>query len=169
MSVTKSNLLLLCFGIFIFVCQAHGQAIEIKKLDSVPVLLREGLIRRLSLFLEYDRTNQYEKKYEMFSEYTKTVLWKRKDDYVKFEQDKKAGALKKKLNFNITKLISFDINSVEDLSIGDSPDFKCFHIKGTVSYRDGKKLKKKELLLEARFERGEWYFSDWLEEHWSYI
>lgn len=167
MCVKKSKIILLCFGIFIFINQSFGQANEVKKFDSVPVTIRESLIKRLNLFLEYDRTEQYGKKYEMFSDYTKTVLWKRKEDYVKFEQDRKAG-VSKNLNFNITKLISFDVKSVEDISIDDSPDFRRFHIKGIVTYQDGKKNKKKELLLQADFEKGGWYFSDWLEENWSH-
>lgn len=168
MNLTKSKIILLCFGIFVFVSRSLGQAVENKKFDDVPVPIRESLIKRLNLFLEYDRNDQYEKKYEMFSESTKTVLWKQKDDYVKFERERKAGAGKRNLSFNITKLISFDLKSVEDISINDSPDFRSFHIKGVVTYRDGKKNKKKDLLLAADFEKGDWYFSDWLEEKWSY-
>lgn len=164
MYLTKSKIMLVCVGIFLFFSHSFGQIVETKKFDSVPVPIRENLIKRLNLFLEYERADQFEKKYDMFSEYTKTISWKRKEDYVKFEQDVKAGVLKKKLNFNITKFISFDIRSVEDFSLDSSPDFRIFHLKGIVNYLDGKKVKKKALLLEARFEKGEWYFSDWLEE-----
>jgi hypothetical protein len=168
MNVAKSKIILLCLGIFIFVSQSFGQANGFKKFDSVPVPIRESLIERLNLFLEYERTDQYEKKYDMFSDYTKTVLWKRKGDYVKFQQDRKTGVIKRNLTFNITKLISFNIKSVEDKSIDDTPDFRRFDIKGTVIYLDGKKNKKKDLLMQTTFEKGDWYFSDWLEEKWSY-
>lgn len=167
MCAKKSKIILLCFGIFVFISQSFGQGSEMNKFDDVPAPIRESLIERLNLFLEYDRTGQYEKKYEMFSDYTKTVLWKHKNDYVKFQQDRKAG-VKKSINFNITKLISFDIKSVEDIYIDDSSDFRRFDIKGIVIYQDGKKKKKKELLLQTDFEKGDWYFSDWLEENWSH-
>ena len=105
----RTAIILLCFGIFVFVSQSFGQIAESKKFDDVPVPIRKSLIKRLNLFLEYDRNDRYGKKYEMFSEYTKTVLWKHEDDYVKFEQERKAGVGKTNLSFNITKLISFVI------------------------------------------------------------
>lgn len=158
---TKSKIILLCVGIFLLVDQSFGQTNDAKKFESVPVLIREGLIKRLDLFLAYDLTNQYDKKYDLFSEYTRTVTSiKTKDEFVKFQQNRAA-------NGKGWTLISFNISSVEDESLDDSPDFRIFHINGLVKYYQGKKIKKENLFLEARYENGDWYFSNWGEKIWS--
>jgi hypothetical protein len=152
----RSRQLMLFLGICLFVVPVFGQVTDAKKFASVPAPIRERLIERLSLYLEYDRTNQQEKKYDLFSEYTKTVSWKTKAEYIKFLQDQEAKGAKR-------TFVAFDISSVEDYSLDDS-DYRIFHIKGVVKFKRGSKLKKENLLLDARYENGEWYFSDWLKE-----
>jgi hypothetical protein len=147
---------MLFLGICLFVAPVFGQVTDAKKFASVPAPIRERLIERLSLYLEYDRINQQEKKYDLFSEYTKTVSWKTIAEYIKFLQDQEAKGAKR-------TFVAFDISSVEDYSLDDS-DYRIFHIKGVAKFKRGSKLKKENLLLDARYENGEWYFSEWLKD-----
>lgn len=120
--------------------------------ENVPAGIREILIGRLELFLNYDRTNQYEKKYELISEYTRTVMSiKTKDEFVKLQQRQVA-------NGEGWRLVSFDIASVVDVGLHNSTVFRVLHIGGTVKYFLGKRIKKKALILEARYEHDNCFF-----------
>jgi len=151
-----SRQLLLFLGICLFVAPVFGQSIDAKKFASVPAPIRERLIERLNLYLEYERAGQQEKLYDLFSEYYKTVSWKTKAEYIKFLQNQEAKGAKR-------TFVAFDVSSVEDYSLDDS-DYRIFHIKGVVKFKRGDKLKKENLLLDARYENGDWYFSSWLKE-----
>jgi hypothetical protein len=140
----------------LFVAPVFGQVTDTKKFASVPASIRERLVERLNLYLEYDRTNQQEKKYDLFSEAYKTVSWKNKADYIKFLHDEEAKGTER-------TFVAFDISSVEDESLDDS-DYRIFHINGVIKFKRRGKLKKKNWFLDARYQNGEWYFSDWLEK-----
>ncbi|HLM62077.1 MAG TPA: hypothetical protein VK308_14820 [Pyrinomonadaceae bacterium] len=107
------------------------------------------------MYIEYDRTNQPEKKYDLFSEAYKTVS-RKKADYIKFLQAEEAKGKRR-------MFVAFDISSVEDESLDDS-DYRIFHINGILKFKQSNKLKKKNRFLEARYQDGEWYFSDWIEK-----
>ncbi len=152
----RSRQLLLFLGICLFVAPVFGQITDTKKFASVPAQIRDRLIERLNLYLEYDRTNQQEKKYDLFSEAYKTVSWKNKADYIKFLQAEEAKGKRR-------MFVAFDISSVEDESI-DKSDYRIFYINGVIKFKRGGKLKKKNRFLDARYQNGEWYFSDWIEK-----
>lgn len=149
--------LLLFLGICLFAASASGQVEDLNKFASVPAPIRDRLIERLNLYIEFDRTNQYGKKFDLFSEAYRTGTWKSKADYVKFSQDEEAKGIGR-------RLIAFNISSVESDSLNSlaESDDRIFRINGVVKFRQGNKLKKKKWFLQARYQNGEWYFSDWL-------
>jgi hypothetical protein len=151
--------LLLCLSIWLQVATAFGQTEteNAKKLSTVAAPLRGRLVERLNLYFEYDRTNQYEKKYDLFSEAYLSVSWKSKSDYVNFKRERESQGLGE-------TLIEFKITSIEYYSLNDS-DYPSIHIKGTSKFRRGNKVKKKKgRFIDARFQNGDWYFSEWLDE-----
>jgi hypothetical protein len=151
-------ILLLC----LLATPTFGQDLNLdKKFAPVPGQLRARLMTRLNLFLEFDRTAQYEKKYDLFSDYYLTTLKWKKEDYVKNMQERAAQGKGE-------KLIDFKVSRVENFSLDDSLEHAIFNIYGRFKYLKGEKTKSEERLLDARYERGDWYFSDWLIEYINY-
>jgi hypothetical protein len=142
--------LLLCLGVWLLVATVVGQTEKenAKKLSTVNAPLRGRLVERLNLYFEYDRTNQYEKKYDLFSEAYLSVSWKSKSDYVNFRRERESQG-------SGETLIEFKITSIEYYSLIDS-DYSSIHIKGSSKFRIGNKVKKKKnRFIDARFQNGE--------------
>ena len=157
-SLILRKVLLLC----LLATPALGQEADLEKqFAPVPAAVRSRLIERLNQFLEYDRTGQYEKKFDLISKYYLSVLKWTKADYAKLMQDR--AALGKG-----EKIIDFKISSVGSFSLGDSLDQMIFNIYGREKFSRGKKTKSEKRLLDARYENGDWYFSDWLIEYINY-
>jgi len=157
-----SRLLLILFAICLLIYAASAQEVtDSEKFSSVPTLARNRLIERLNLFLEYDRTNQYEKKFELFGKYYLKVLKWSKSDYVKLMQEKEQQGKGE-------RLIDFKITSVEKMAYSDSDKLIICKIYGNEKFLRGSKRKSEKRLIEARYENGEWYFSDWLVEYVNY-
>jgi hypothetical protein len=141
---------------------AFGQDLNLEKTFApVPGNTRARLMERLNLFLEYDRTAQYEKKYDLFSDYYLTTLKWKKEDFVRNMQERATAGKGE-------KLIDFKVSRVENFSLDDSLEHTIFKIYGRFKYLKGKKTRSEERLLDARYERGDWYFSDWLIEYVNY-
>ena len=132
-----------------------------KRFATVPVATRSRLIERLNQFLEYDRAAEYEKKFDLFSDYYLMVLKWKKGDYVKAMQERAAAGKGE-------RIIDFKISSVENWSLDGSPDQMNFNIYGRAKFLRGKKTKSEKRLLDARYQNGDWYFSDWLIEYINY-
>jgi hypothetical protein len=152
------TVLLLC----LLATPAFGQDLNLeKKFAPVPGNVRARLMERLNQFLEDDRAAQYEKKYDLFSDYYLTTLKWKKEDYVRNMQEREASGKGE-------KLVDFKISRVENFSLDDSLEHPIFKIYGRFKYLKGKKTRSEERLLDARYERGDWYFSDWLIEYINY-
>ena len=154
-----SRLLLILFAICLLIYAASAQEVtDNEKFSSVPTLARNRLIERLNLFLEYDRTGQYEKKFDLLSQYHLRILKWSRSDYLKLMQEKEQQG-------KAEKLIDFKITSVEDRSLDNSGKYMIYSIYGNEKFLRGSKRKSEKRLIEARYENGEWYFSDWLIEY----
>jgi hypothetical protein len=152
------KVLLLC----LLATPALAQDVDVeKKFAPVPGNVRARLLERLNQFLEYDRTAQYEKKYDLFSDNFLTTLKWKKEDYVKLMQEREAKGKSE-------KLLDFKVSRVEKLSLDDSLEHTTFKIYGRLKYLKGKKTKSEERLLDASYQNGDWYFSDWLIEYINY-
>ena len=141
---------------------ALGQEANLEKqFAPVPASVRGRLIERLSLFLEYDRNGEYGKKFDLFSEYHLSVSKGTKADYVKLMQDLAAQG-------KVKTLIDFKVSRVENFSLDDAREHMNFKIYGRFKYLKGKKARSEERLVDARYQNGDWYFSDWLIEYVNY-
>jgi hypothetical protein len=70
-----------------------GQVKNTKKLSRIPPVLREKLIQRLELFIQYDRAHEYEKQFDLLS---RSYLESNKFDreaYVEFKRKEIRGTL----------------------------------------------------------------------------
>src|SRR4051812_42543317 len=127
---------------------AFGQEANLeKRFAPVPASMRARLIERLNLFLEYDRAGEYEKKFDLFSEYYLTGLKWTQADYVKLMQEHAAQGKGE-------RLIDFKVSSVENMSLGNSPDLAIFNIYGRLKFLKGKKTRSEQRLLDARYQNG---------------
>ena len=157
-----SRLLLILFAICLLIYAASAQEVtDNEEFSSVPTLARNRLIERLNLFLEYDRTGQYEKKFDLLSQYHLRILKWSRSDYLKLMQEKEQQG-------KAEKLIDFKITSVENRSLDNSGKYMIYSIYGNEKFLRGSKRKSEKRLIEARYENGEWYFSDWLIEYVNY-
>jgi hypothetical protein len=70
-----------------------GQVKNTKKLSRLPSPLREGLIRRLELFVRYDRAREYDKQFDLLSRsYLESGKFNR-EAYVEFKRKEIRGTL----------------------------------------------------------------------------
>ena len=130
---------------------AVGQVKDAKKFSSVPGSQRQRLIERFNLFVEYERTQQYEKLFDMLAEDFKTIHAISKS---RFLQDKRAD------EDNWDSLIEFTPRAV--YQIEDKLDPERYRIVGQARFQRGGKIVQEERILRAYVENGDWYFSSWL-------
>ena len=70
-----------------------GQVGNTKKLSCVPLGLRENLVKRLELFIKYDRSHEYEKQFDLLSRsYLESNKFNR-EAYVEFKRKEVRGTL----------------------------------------------------------------------------
>jgi len=146
---------LLAFVLVIF-APAHSQTKEQKRVEkvfaSVPQNLRAGLIERLQLYVEYERTQQYEKLYDLSLESVGVPITLDREAYV---EATKKGIAKGYLSI----LLKFKPTWVIDLSV-ESENLVRYHISGISKEMDHKgKVYERETAIEVRWINGDWYFS----------
>jgi hypothetical protein len=134
-----------------------GQNRDEKVFDPVPAALRARLIERLNLFLKFDRSGLYERKFELLSDYDRNHWKVDKVGYTKLmEYMQASGKVERNIEFTITHL--------QNWSMSEAQDQGNVMIHGRSRFWRGKSIRTGTRLLEARFEKGEWYFSEWLKE-----
>jgi hypothetical protein len=130
---------------------AYGQDGDQKVFDAVPEPSRARLIERLKLYVECERTRNYDKLYDLSLESVATPKKFERDAYV--EASKKAVA---KGYRNV--LLQFKPTRIDDLSIADQGVVR-YHISGLAKVEDGEKVYEKDAAIEVRWINGDWYFS----------
>ena len=146
---------LLAFCVAVMFVPAYAQTKEQKKEQKVfavvPQHLRARLIERLSLYVEYERTQQYEKLYDLLSDYVVDPNSLSREAYV--------DASKKTIGKGYRSiLLEFKPTGILDLSIADEGVVR-YDIWGTAKVRDEGEVYEKDAAIEARWINGEWYFS----------
>ncbi|HVG33269.1 MAG TPA: hypothetical protein VM911_09320 [Pyrinomonadaceae bacterium] len=130
---------------------ASAQAKMQKKFEAVPEHLRARLIERLELYVEYERTSQYEKLYELLLDSIAVPLKLDRDAYVAASKRTIAKGYR-------SVLLKFKAQWTLALSLNDD-DVVRYDIWGAAKVSDGKKIYEKEAAIEARWINGDWYFS----------
>jgi len=72
---------------------ASGQVRNAKQLSRVPTELRDRLVKRLELFIQYDRAHEYERQFDLLSRsYLESNKFSR-ESYVEFKRKEVRGTL----------------------------------------------------------------------------
>ena len=153
--------LLNCFGwLLIVIClalPASGQVENPKKFRPVPAQLRERLVERFNLYVEYERTRQYENLFDLLSQ-----------AYISNQHLTREGYLQSRLP---DKLVEFKPRAVTKSPVRVIfkggvkyliPSTNVYEIVGIAKFQRGAKVVEEERLLEARLQDNDWYFTDWL-------
>jgi hypothetical protein len=136
-----------------FLAPAQGQVRNDKKFSSVPKHERERLVQRFNLYIEYDRAQQYDRLYDLYSE-----------TYIKGQKLSKASFLQVVESIPVSMrsmLLEYKPTSVNKTSY--ERESLTYEITGRAKIQQGSKVIEKELILEACLQNGDWFFSAWLE------
>jgi hypothetical protein len=152
---------LLAFSVLVIIIPASSQTKEQKKerkvFAAIPENLRAKFVERLNLYVEYERTKQYEKLYDLLLESVATSNGLSRDDGLSRDEyvnvRKKAIAEKRQ-----SILLKFKPISTLKISL-DEKDTDIYEIFGTGKVDDGKKIYEINAAIDARLINGEWYFS----------
>ena len=150
-----TTIFLLAFSVLVVVIPASSQTKEQKKeqkvFAAIPENLRARLVERLNLYVEYERTKQYEKLYDLTLESVATANPLSRNEYVNIS--KKAIAERHRsvlLKFKPTSTLNFAL---------DDKDAPIYQIFGTAKVDDGEEIYEINAAIDARLINGEWYFS----------
>src|ERR1051325_1031980 len=146
--------LLACFASATFVpaySQTKEQKKEQKVFAAVPQHLRARLVERLNLYVEYERTKQYEKLYDLLWEYVVDPNSLSREDYVNASKKTIAEGYR-------GVLLEFKPTGTIDISVNDEGLIR-YDIWGTAKVNSEGEIYKKDAAIEARWINGEWYFS----------
>lgn len=146
--------LLACFASGMFAptySQTKEQKKEQKVFAAVPQHLRARLIERLNLYVEYERTKQYEKLYSLLWEYVVDPNSLSREAYVNASKKTVAEGYR-------SILLEFKPTGTIDLSVNEEGLVR-YDIWGTAKVDSEGTIYKKDAAIEARWINGEWYFS----------
>jgi hypothetical protein len=135
------TLVVLCLTI-----PVSSQVTNSKKFHAVPRATRDRLVERLNLYIEYERTRQHEKLFNLLS-----------DAYISNQHLTRERYLQYRLK---DTLVEFKPNAVIKSPIRENVN--VFEIHGIAKFQRGNKIVAEDRLLEARLQDNDWYFSDWL-------
>jgi hypothetical protein len=153
-NLLATTFLLACFASAMFV-PAHSQTKEQKKeqkvFAAIPQNLRARLIQRLNLYVEYERTKQHEKLYDLLWEYVVNPGSLSREAYVNASKKTIAEGYR-------SILLGFKPTATINLSLNDEGIVR-YDIWGTAKVNSEGKIYEKDAAIEARWINGEWYFS----------
>jgi len=111
------------------------------------------LVERLSEYVTYERTRQYDKLYELLYERNDKNADKEVYSKSRVEAEGRRGVIQE---FTPTSIIGTTLNE------GDPP---IFSLTGEAKVFLKGRTVKKEMSISARLQDGEWYFSELLESY----
>ena len=132
--------------------QTKEQKKEQKVFAVIPQHLRERLIERLNLYVEYERMKQYEKLYDLLWDYVVDPNSLSREAYVEAVRKRIAEGYR-------SVLLEFKPTGIIDLSLPDE-DIIRYDIWGTAKVDSEGEIYKKDAAIEARWMNGDWYFSN---------
>ena len=129
-----------------FTVIASAQVTNSKKFNPVSRQLRDRLVARFNLYVEYERTRQYEKLWGLLSQAYIGNQHLTRENYLRYRTN--------------DTLLEFKPRAVIKRPIRDNVDF--YEIHGIAKFQHENNIVTEDRLLEARLEGDDWYFSDWL-------
>ena len=142
-----------CVLLLLAVATVHAQQRTENVFETVPLASRPRLVERLREYVTYERTQQYEKLYELL--YDRNDKNAGKEVYLKsrVETEGRRGVIQE---FTPTSILGITLNE------GDAP---TFNLTGQAKVLLKGRTVKKEMSINARLQDGEWYFSELLESY----
>jgi len=146
---------ILCFAFAVVLAGrvAYAQeGVSPQVLEPIPEPLRAQLVERLGLYVEYQRTKQYDKLYDLLSRSAIHTIFK---DQTKeeFLRAYRAGDAQR----TSTRLIQFTPTAIQ-LVQGDASDVYVIYGTATISQM-GDLTKKPRVAVTTQLQDGKWYFS----------
>lgn len=135
--------------LFTLSVQARGR--EQSVFDVVPEPLRAQLIERLKLYVEYQRTRQYEKLYDLYSRTTIERVFKNqtRDEFVLAFQKGDAERIS-------VRIMDFSPTSVEKTT---KENADLYNIYGKAKLCQQGEMVEGPVVIGAQLENGVWHFS----------
>lgn len=115
--------------------------------DAVPLDSRGRLVERLKEYVAYERSQEYEKVYELL--YDRTGKWDNKKAYstYRLEAEGRSGVVQE-----------FTPTFIMEITMSDGAP--TFNLIGQAKVLRKGRTGKKQMSINARFQDGEWYFSE---------
>ena len=140
----------LCLLLLVLCCMpAYGQIKDQDVFAPVPAALRADLVERLKLLIEYQRTQQWGKQYDLLS--IAFTQGKSKEEYVKRNRHWYTEVVPDDLILDFTPKATTVHES--------SPDAGWWTIYGCAKLRLKGQMEQLYASVDAHRERGNWYFS----------
>ncbi len=157
MSLIKNifTTLFLLISFLLTIVPAHSQSKEQKKeqkvFAAIPLHLRARLVERLNSYVEYERTKQYEKLYDLLFESVAKPSSLSREEYVTVSKKTFAKGYR-------TNLLKFKPTSTSDFS-PDNENKSSYQIFGVAKVNNGEEIYEMNAAIIARRINEEWYFS----------
>ena len=127
---------------------AYSQDASQKVLQAIPEPVRPQFVERLALYVEYQRTQQYDKLYDLLSQSSIHMVFKdqTKEEFVKAYQTGDA----KRTSTRLVKFLPTAIQQTDDVYVIYGAATMC---------QTGELTKKPRVAVAAQLQDGKWYFS----------
>jgi hypothetical protein len=144
--------LFLLLAIVLFSCiPIVGQIKNVKLLSDIPPTLRERLVRRLELFIAYDRSHQYDKQFDLLS---RRYFGGNHLDRSAYIQDRQTD--------NRGTFLEMEIYAVQP-----HVEKKYVEIQASIKSRYGVKTRHFDWNFVCDLQDGEWYFHYFKLDYWQ--
>lgn len=143
----------LIFVVVVFAIYTPAQNTDPKTFDAIPPAMRSRLIERLELYVEYQRTKQYDQLYDLLSRSAiqKMFRGQSKAEFTKAYQkgdDERTS----------TRIIHFTPTSTAKQQ--DADGATIYLIYGQASLCEmGEFSRRRSIVIRAQLQDGDWYFS----------
>ena len=131
----------------------HAQKINSKVFEDVPASMRTGLVERLALYVEYERTGQHDKLYELLSQSTIQKIYKGQTKAEFVEAGQKGDA-----RCTSTRLLNFTPTAIQKITDENGADLYVIYGKAKL-LQAGRRFDNPRVVVDAQIQNGDWYFS----------
>lgn len=136
--------------VLVVIC-AQGQGIGQKVFDIVPEPVRARLIERLELYVEYQRTKQYERLYDLFSRTTIERIFNGQSRGEFVDAFRKGDADRTSVT-----IMEFTPTRIEETTKDGA---ELYNIYGDAKLCQQGEPVEKHIVVAAQLQNGDWYFS----------
>lgn len=132
---------------------AYAQEVSPKALEVIPEPFRQQFVEKLGLYVEYQRTKQYDKLYDLFSPSTIHTVFndQTREEFVRAYQ-------KGDIERTSVRLLEFKPTAIQKMQSEDTSDEYVIWGRAEMCQM-GESIKKRRVAVVAQLQDGKWYFS----------